>query len=217
VHGIHGGLGKALKFAVLFWPLGISVVLLTGMRHVLRLPAELSANWIFRLTETQGRKQWMQAVERFVLCYTVVPIYVLLFPAAVKSVGWGMALRMTVLQAIVSLTLFDLLFYGWQQLPFACSYLPGKRPMVGIVAGYMGMLCAIVPLLTIMIGAAAQFPPMFVAYLLFFGGIWIWARKRRLDGWGEDRLFYEELPEGVPDLVNQSLALYDWATRSKCQ
>jgi putative ABC transport system permease protein len=196
----HGGLGKALKFAVLFWPLGISVVLLTGMRHVLRLPAELPANWIFRLTETQGRKQWMQAVERFVLCYTVVPIYVLLFPAAVKSVGWGMAVRMTVLQLIVSLTLFDLLFYGWQQLPFACSYVPGKRPMVAIVAGYMGMLCAIVPLLTIMIGAAAQFPPMFVAYLLFFGGIWIWARKRRRDGWGEDRLFYEELPEGVPDL-----------------
>ena len=30
----------------------------------------------------------------------------------------------------------------------------------------------------------------------------------------KDRLL---LPEGVPDLVNQSLALYDWATRSKCQ
>jgi hypothetical protein len=196
----RGAFDKAMKFAVLFWPLGISVVLLTGMRHVLRLPTELPANWIFRLTETQGRQQWMQSVERFVLCYTVVPIYVLLFPASVRLVGWGMATRMTVLQVIVSLVLFDLLFYGWQQLPFACSYVAGRRPMVAIVAGYMGMLCAIVPALTVMIAAAAQFPPVFVVFLLFFGGIWIWARKRRRDGWGEDRLFYEELPEGVPDL-----------------
>jgi hypothetical protein len=196
----RGAFDQAMKFAVLFWPLGISVVLLTGMRHVLRLPAELPANWIFRLTETQGRKQWMQAVERFVLCYTVVPIYVLLFPVSLRLVGWGMAARMMVLQVIVSLTLFDLLFYGWQQPPFACSYVPGRRPMVAIVAGYMGVLCAIVPMLTVIIATAAKFPPLFVAFLFFFGGIAIWARKRRLDGWGEDRLFYEELPEGVPDL-----------------
>ena len=194
------GLASALKFAVLFWPLGISFILLTGIRHVLRLPAELPANWIFRLTETQGRKQWMQAVERFVLCYTLLPIYVVMFPVAVKAVGWGMAARMTVLQALVSLTLFDLLFYGWQQLPFTCSYVPGKRPMVTIVAGYMGALCAIVPMLTVMIATAAQFAPLFVVYLIFFGGIWTWARRRRLDGWGQDPLLYEELPEGMPDL-----------------
>ena len=195
-----GGLGKALKFAVLFWPLGASVVLLPGMRHVMRLPAELPANWIFRLTETQGRKLWMQAVERFVLCYTVLPIYVVLFPVAVRMVGWGMATRMTVLQVVVSLILFDLIFYGWQQMPFTCSYVPGKRPMVAIVAGYAALLGVLVPMLTVMIGAAAQFPPLFVAYLLFFGGIGIWARKRRRDGWGQDPLLYEELPEGVPDL-----------------
>lgn len=209
-----GGLGKALKFAVLFWPLGISVVLITGMRHVLRLPAELPANWIFRLTETQGRKQWMQAVERFVLAYTVVPIYVLLFPVAVKAVGWGIALRMTALQVLLSLILFDLLFYGWQQLPFTCSYVPGKRPMVAIVAAFMGALCAVVPILTVMVATAAQFAPLFVVYLLLFGGLWVWARRRRREGWGEDRLLYEELPEGVPDLGIAQMAWHGATERT---
>jgi putative ABC transport system permease protein len=208
------GLASALKFAVLFWPLGISFIILTGIRHVLRLPAELPANWIFRLTETQGRKQWMQAVERFVLCYTLLPIYVVMFPVAVKAVGWGMAARMTVLQALVSLTLFDLLFYGWQQLPFTCSYVPGKRPMVTIVAGYMAALCALVPIMTVIIATAAQVAPLFVFYLIFFGGIWIWARRRRLDGWGQDPLLYEELPEGMPDLGISQMGWHGAAERT---
>jgi hypothetical protein len=99
------------------------------MRHVFRLPAELPANWIFRLTETQGRKQWMQAVERFTLCYAVLPIYVFTIPLAVRTVGWSTALRISSVQVLISLTLFNCLFYGWQQLPFTCSYVPGKRPM----------------------------------------------------------------------------------------
>jgi len=197
----HGhGLASQLKFAALFWPLGISIVVLTGIRHVMRLPAELPANWIFRLTESQGRKQWMQAVERFILCYTIVPLYAVMFPVAVKAVGWGMAARITVFQVVVSLTIFDLLFDGWQQLPFTCSYVPGKRPMVAIAAGYMGALCALVPLLTLMIATAAQFPLLLTIYGPFFGGIWIWARARRREGWGEDPLLYEDLPEGMPNL-----------------
>jgi len=81
-------MGQRLKFAVLFWPLGTSVVLLTGFRHVLSIPADLPANWIFRLTESQGRKQWMSAVERFIILYAIAPIYALLFPVAVRILGW---------------------------------------------------------------------------------------------------------------------------------
>jgi putative ABC transport system permease protein len=194
------GLGKGIKFAILYWPLGLSVVLLAGIRHVFRLPAELPANWIFRLTETQGRKQWMQAVERFTLCYAVLPIYALVFPVAVRAVGWSMALRVAALQVLVSLTLFDCLFYGWQQLPFTCSYVPGKRPMVQIVAMYIITLCALVPILAVLLAAAADFVPLFPFVLALFGGIWIWVRRSRKDGWGEARLLYQELPDALPDL-----------------
>ncbi len=208
------GLGKGLKFAILYWPLGLSVVLLAGMRHVFRLPAELPANWIFRLTETQGRKQWMQAVERFVLCYAVLPLYALLFPVAVRTVGWSVALRITALQVLLTLTLFEILFYGWQQLPFTCSYEPGKRPMVSIVAAFMGSLCAVVPILAVFVATAADFPPVFPFYLTIMGSIWIWAHRRRRDGWGQDRLLYQELPESLPDLGIAEMAWHRPAERT---
>jgi putative ABC transport system permease protein len=190
----------ALQFVVHFWPLACSVVLLNGFRHVLSIPAELRANWIFQMTESQGRAEWMSAVERFVIAYAVAPIYLTLFPVAGAVLGWPMALRMTILQLLVSLTMFEALFYSWQKLPFTCSHIPGERPLVTIVAKYMAMLGVIVPLLSVMIAVASQVAFLFVVYLAIFGGLWIWLRRRRREGWGEAKLMYEDLPAVVTDL-----------------
>ena len=194
------GTQSVLTFLVLYWPVATSVVLLSGFRHVLRIPAELPANWVFQLTESLGRREWMSAVERFILGYAIVPVYLLVFPLAVYSEGWWMALRMTSLQVLVSLTIFELLFYSWQQLPFACSYTPGKRPLILILGAYFGVLAAAVPAVSLSIRAGSEFLELYAVYLAFFGGIWIWARLRRRDGWGEAKLLYEDLPEGVTDL-----------------
>ena len=191
---------KALEFVVLFWPLACSVVVLNGFRHVLSVPAELRANWIFQITESQGRAEWMSAVERFVIAYAVAPIYLVLFPVAGYVLGWPLAIRMTALQLLVSLSTFEVLFYSWQKLPFTCSYIPGERPLVGIVAKYMAMLCAVVPILSVMIAVGSQVLFLFPIYLAMFGGLWIWLRRRRREGWGEAKLIYEDVPAVVTDL-----------------
>jgi putative ABC transport system permease protein len=195
---------KAVRFAVLFWPLACSVILISGFRHVISIPAELPANWLFRITESQGRREWMSAVERVVVAYAIAPVYLLLFPVAVAALGWPMAIRMTVLQVLVSLSIFECLFHSWQQLPFTCSYLPGKRPLVLILSSYFIALCALVPMLTVMISTAAMvggmLPGFYIAFLANFGLIWFFARRRRRDGWGEARILYEDLPQVVLDL-----------------
>jgi hypothetical protein len=194
------GTHSVLDFLVLYWPLGTAVVLISGFRHVLRIPAELPANWIFRLTENLGRKEWMSVVERFIILYAIAPVYLLIFPLAVYALGWPLALRMTSLQVLLSLTLFEMLFYSWQQLPFTCSYTPGKRPLILILGGYLGVLGMIVPVISLWVRAGSEFIELFPVYLVFFGGIWIWARMRRRDGWGDAKLLYEDAPEGVQDL-----------------
>ena len=127
-----------MRFLVLFWPLACSVVILSGIRHVMSVPSELRANWMFQITESQGRKQWMQAMERFVMAYAVLPVYVVLTPVSVAILGWGMTLRMTILQLLVSLLIFEVRFHSWQQLPFACSYRPGQQPLVACWAATSG-------------------------------------------------------------------------------
>ena len=82
------GWSKALAIpGALLAALACSVVILSGFRHVLSIPPELRANWIFQITESQGRAEWMSAVERFVMAYAVAPIYLILFPVAGYASG----------------------------------------------------------------------------------------------------------------------------------
>jgi len=188
----RGSWQQALAFVVLFWPLACCIVLLNGLRHTLSIPAELPANWIFQIHESQGRRQWMAAVERFIVAYAIAPVYLLLAPVAMRVVGVGVALRMTVLQAIVSMLIFEILFQSWQQFPFACSYRPGKKPLVGVLAKYIAMLGVVVPILTVIIATAARFAPLFIMCLAGFAGAWLKARAIRREGWGQAKLLYED-------------------------
>jgi len=203
------GWNKSLRFLVLYWPLASSVVLLNGFRHVLSIPAEWRANWIFQITESQGRAEWMSAVERFVMAYAVAPIYLILFPIAAHVLGWPMALRMTILQLLVSLSIFEALFYSWQKLPFTCSYVPAERPLVGVVAKYVALLGAVVPVLAVAIVVAIQVSFLFPVFLAIFGGLWIFLRIRRREGWGEAKLMYEDAPAVVTDLGIKDVTLRD--------
>lgn len=190
----HGGV-KALRFLVMFWPLACSVVLISGFRHVLAVPSELRANWMFRITEDLGRKQWAQAVERFVVLYAVAPVYLILAPISIYLLGWTTTLKMNVLQILVSLFIFEICFHSWQQLPFACSYRPAQRPLVSVVGGYFAVLCVVIPIVSFLITAGVMVPFLYPIYLVWFTFDYVWARKMRRDGWGEARLLYEDLPE----------------------
>jgi putative ABC transport system permease protein len=190
----------ALQFVVHFWPLACTVVLLNGFRHVLSIPAELHANWVFRMTERLGRADWMTAVERFVITYAIAPIYLVLFPIAGLVLGWPLAIRMTVLQVIVSLSMFEALFQGWQKLPFTCSHIPGDKPLIAVVAKYLALLGAVTPFLSVMVAVTSQMTELFFLFLPVFAGLWLWLRKLRRDGWGETKLIYEDMPAVVSDL-----------------
>ena len=191
---------KILRFMTLYWPLTACMILIPGMRHALSLPAELSANWIFRMTESEGRAQWMSAVEAFVLVYTIAPVFVLLAPPAVMTLGWAVALRMMTLQALAALTMFEMLFYSWQQLPFACSYAPGKRPLASIAGRYLAAIFFLAPALSILVATVSQMIALFVPFAAGFASLWLWMRRRRREGWGEAKLIYEDDSEKLVDL-----------------
>jgi hypothetical protein len=187
-------------FLVLFWPLACTVILLPGMRHAMRIPSELRAHWVFRMHEASGRVAWMDAVERFVLFYTVLPIYLLLVPASIYLHGWMGATRMTLLQVFLSLTFFEILFQSWQQLPFTCSYRPGSKPLVAVLSGYGATLGALVPVLSIYIAAAGKSAILFWILFPMLAGLWYKLHQGRREGWGEAQLMYEDKTDAILDL-----------------
>jgi hypothetical protein len=107
---------------------------------------------------------------------------------------------MMTLQALASLAIFEFLFYSWQQLPFACSYAPGKRPLASIVGRYLAAIFFLAPALSIIVAAVSQLTSLFVPFAIGFAAVWIWARRNRRQGWGEARLLYEDDPEALADL-----------------
>jgi predicted permease len=194
------GWHEILRFVVLYWPVGLSFVAVAGARHAFSMPAEWKANWLFQITESQGRRAWMTAVERFVVFCVIAPIHVLTLPLAIAVLGWPVAVRMTILQALVSLTAFEFLFYDWQQIPFVCSYVPGKRPLMSMLARWMAVFCALVPILASIIATVSQMIELFLIFFVVFSAVWLWARSQRREGWGEGKLIYEDPHGAMPDL-----------------
>ena len=164
------------------------------------IPAELRAHWIFRLHEAEGRRAWMRAVERFVALYAIAPIYLPLIPISVYIHGWMPTLRMTLLQVTISLIFVEILLQSWQQLPFTCSYRPGKRPLVAIVSGYGVTLGALVPLLSLYIGACGKSAILFWILFAMVAPFWLKLHRGRTDGWGEAAMMYEDKGDVVLDL-----------------
>ncbi len=190
-----------LNFMVYFWPVVASMILIPGLRHAFRLPAELQANWLFRITESQGRAQWMAAVERAIVLFAIVPIYALDAPVAIATRGWGLGLRLLTLQALLSLTIFEGLFHSWQQLPFACSYAPGERAVTTILGKYMGAIFFVAPPLAVLTAVYSQIPATFAVVAAAFTAAWLRMRYLRRQGWGETRLIYEDDPLALLSLT----------------
>ena len=61
------------------------VFLLMGVRHLFSIPVELKANWAFQITEGEGRREWLRAVDRFVLFPGATVMLLLPFPLEVRS------------------------------------------------------------------------------------------------------------------------------------
>ena len=116
------------------------------------------------------------------------------------AMGWATGLRMMTLQALSSLAIFEMLFYSWQQLPFACSYAPGKRPLASIVGRYLVAIYFLAPALSILIATVSQMTALFAFFAAAFSALWLWVRRERSQGWGEAKLIYDDDPEALRDL-----------------
>ncbi len=136
-------------------PLAVLLFALLGMRQLFGMPAELPAVWMFRITEREGRAEWLEAVERFVMFWGIGPA-VLLGAGFVGMLGGVLtALAWALLAALAGAIAFELIFRNWCKLPFTCTYVPGKRPLLVSLALLALTTPALLPLAYFLYGNRA--------------------------------------------------------------
>jgi hypothetical protein len=106
-------------------PLILSFFLLSGMRVVFTIPAELRANWVFQLAEDES---WLDCCSgaRKAMVLRAVLLLLLLFPFYAFLWGWLVAFQHLVFGLLLSLILVEVLLMNFRKVPFTCSYQPGK-------------------------------------------------------------------------------------------
>jgi len=149
-----------------------------GMRAVFSLPLALRANWIFRITAVRAATDYMGATRRSFLLLAAAPVLTS-FGALFLSIWppWQAAAHLPVL-AILGLILADLRLYGFQKIPFTCSYLPGKGNVHVTSGAYIIVLTALADEGVRIELRALRGLTSYIVMLAVLGAVAFWARRR---------------------------------------
>ncbi len=195
--------GDLNRMLVRAGPLTLILFTLLGLRHLFSLPADLSANWIFRVAERAGRRAWLNAVERFVLVCGIAPVVLAGAIFSAWSDGPFVAVAWAAIAFFLAAFGFEYLFRDWRKLPFTCSYLPGKRPLIITCALFVGLTPLLAPVAFVFYRGATN-PASFLVILGVELAVWSYLRRSRMARWGLVPLRYEEQVEAEIDTFDLS-------------
>jgi Ca2+/Na+ antiporter len=191
--------------ALLSIPLILSFFLLSGMRFVFTIPAELHANWVFRLAEDES---WLDCCSgtRKAMVLRAVLLLLLLLPFYAVLWGWLVAFQHFIFGLILSLILVELLLINFRKVPFTCSYQPGKAYITVLGVFYwLAFTTYAYTMATLERYLLLEDPIGWIVFMIFtllvLGGLILRRKKRLAHGLG---LIYEDEPN--PDVQTLGLS-----------
>ena len=184
---------------VVLVPLVAACAISLALRYLFSLPVELRANWLFQMTEGQGRASWLKAVARFVTWCGIVPIYAATVPAAIAVFGPLRAAGATIVGLLGALLLFEFLFRRWQKLPFTCAYLPGKQEVWFVILAYGLYLLVLAAIAQLLLFASGD-PAFFLAVTAFELAMLWRARRRRTEASALPLIYEDSLDDALTTL-----------------
>jgi hypothetical protein len=109
-------------------------ILLAGLRHAVRVPAELRATWILQLCWSGDPRPFLTGVKRAALVGLCIPSVLLLFPIGAYTMGVPRGIVHAVVGVLFGSVLLEFLFWGYRKVPFGCPYVPsGDLRVVGVL------------------------------------------------------------------------------------
>ena len=107
------------------FPFLVTFFVISGFRAVCQFPAELSANWLFRMTEARWAAVARGAVRKQALLGGLLPALALLLPLELFVWDWRSVAVHAVFQLLAGALLVEAMFWRFDKVPFTCSYFAG--------------------------------------------------------------------------------------------
>jgi hypothetical protein len=132
---INGGhLPSPEVFAI---PLILSYCVILGVRFVLDIPAEIRANWLFRVHLEKTKQECISLARKVILTFVFPWVFAIVFPLYGCLWGWWVGILQTIVVALWSLVLAEVLLLRFRKIPFTCSYPPFRDSAVVLVLSYV--------------------------------------------------------------------------------
>jgi len=184
-------------------PLVVTFLLLAGLRFAFTIPAELRANWVFRITESAAHHAYAAATRKAFFVIGILPVLVPLLPVHAFLWGWTVALHHFLFCAILNWILIEIVLRRFHKIPFACSYLPGKANLPFTAGLYIsGFLTYVTSIPAIESGLFRNPSRWIVFYGVAAAIVAYLAIRRRKVFQGDLRFSFEEIPEPAVMTLN---------------
>jgi hypothetical protein len=129
--------GNLPSAEILAVPLVLSYCIILGVRFVFDIPAEMRANWIFRLCLDKNRHECVPLARRLILTFALPWVVAVVVPLYGHLWGWRVGVMQAVIVTSWSLLLTELLLLKFRKMPFTCSYPPFRDSAVVLALSYV--------------------------------------------------------------------------------
>jgi hypothetical protein len=154
--------------------------LLVGFRHLIRVPAELRANWGVRLAWGDQSRAFRDGVCRAGLLSLALPAIAIVVPLVSIVAGVGTALAHAALGMLGAAIFMEAVMLGYEKAPFACNYVPGGSKVLAPILGFAFFIGAnVFARLELWILDGSYVVRNLLLLLVVFGGLRIASMMRR--------------------------------------
>ena len=179
-------------------PLTLSFFAVSGLRAAFNFPAELRANWVFQICESEDSMPHMRAARKWIVLMGMAPLFGLLAPLEIYFRGWRLGFIHLSFALALSLVLLNVLLIWFRKIPFTCSYFPGKTSMAVMfflyLAGFTAYSWSMADLEAKLLNEPAQ---LLLFYAVIAASLYGLARLEKRELGVDDSLIYEDEPDPI--------------------
>jgi hypothetical protein len=117
---------QGAELPLLFASIAMMCITVVGTRVVFSMPISLRANWIFRVTQVSGARDYMAAIRRPLFVLAVAPVWILWAAILFSRWPWQLAADHLAVLGLLGAIVAYVCLAEFRKIPFTCSYLPGK-------------------------------------------------------------------------------------------